>query len=161
MDAVFSISLPRQAHTVSVVRDVLGTLLTRMGLCQGCVDDFLLAVSEACANAIEYGGAASDYRVEAEVDARWCEVRVSHTGRAADPSALAERFTASPPLPRFEAESGRGILLMRCLMDEVGFEDEPRVTVMLRKRRSSCDVSSEDGGGRFAVGDPSFLLHGV
>ncbi|MFL1378400.1 MULTISPECIES: ATP-binding protein [unclassified Nocardiopsis] len=146
MDAVFSISLPRRAYTVAVVRDILGTLLFRAGLCRGCVDDFLLATSEACANAVEHGGSTPDYRVDAEIDRHWCEVRISHTGRAPDSEALAARFTSErpPPLPGLDSESGRGILLMRRLMDEVSFEGEPRVTVLLRKRRTSCDTGPDD-----------------
>ncbi|WP_017615571.1 ATP-binding protein [Nocardiopsis salina] len=140
MDAGFSITLPRQAYTVAVVRDILDTLLTRGGLCRECVDDILLAVSEAGANAVEHGGPAPDYTVEAELGPRWCEVRVSHTGRAPDEAHLAERFANDPvPLPSPDAESGRGIVLMRYLMDEVAFQDEPRTMVALRKRRTACD----------------------
>lgn len=139
MDAVFSISLPRQAYTVAVVRDVLGMLLLRGGLCRDCLDDILLAVSEACANAIDHGAAAREYAVEAEVGGQWCELRISHTGRASDPTALATRFTTDrAPLPDLDSESGRGILLMRYLMDEVAFEGEPRTTVLLRKRLTNC-----------------------
>ncbi|MGQ4267357.1 ATP-binding protein [Nocardiopsis changdeensis] len=145
MDAIFSISLPRRAYTVAVVRDLLGTLLFRAGMCRDCVDDFLLASSEACANAVEHGGPSSDYRVDAEIDRHWCEVRISHTGRAPDPEALAARFASErpPPLPGLDSESGRGILLMRRLMDEVSFEGEPRITVLLRKRRANCDADPE------------------
>ncbi|WP_159944746.1 MULTISPECIES: ATP-binding protein [unclassified Nocardiopsis] len=155
MDAVFSISLPRQAYTVAVARDVLGTLLARAGVCRDCADDILLAVSEACANAVDHGRPASDYRVEAEMGTRWCELRISHTGKAPDPAALAERFTADhTPLPGLEAESGRGILLMRYLMDEVAFEGEPRTTVLLRKRLTACDEPTreeEAAAGRVPV----------
>ena len=140
MDAGFSITLPRQAYTVAVIRDILDTLLGRGGLCRGCVDDILLATSEAGANAVEHGGPAPDYTVEAELGPRWCEVRVSHTGRAPDDTRLAERFAnETAPLPSPEVESGRGIVLMRYLMDEVAFQDEPRTMVVLRKRRTACD----------------------
>lgn len=143
MDAVFSLSLPRQAYTVAVARDVLGTLLVRAGVCRGCVDDILLAVSEACDNVIDHGEPASGYMVEAEMGGSWCQLRISHTGKVHDPAALAERFAAERmPLPGLEAESGRGILLMRYLMDEVAFEGEPRTTVLLRKRLTSCDGPS-------------------
>ncbi|NYH52453.1 serine/threonine-protein kinase RsbW [Nocardiopsis arvandica] len=149
MDAVFSISLPRQAYTVSVARDVLGTLLVRAGVCRNCVDDILLAVSEACSNAVDHGGPARDYMVEAQMGGRWCELRISHTGRAPDPEALTERLTTDhTPLPSLDSESGRGILLMRYLMDEVDFEEEPRTTVLLRKRLTVCDgpPSEEEAG---------------
>lgn len=140
MDAGFSITLPRQAYTVAVVRDILDTLLRRGGLCRECVDDILIAVSEAGANAVEHGDPAPDYTVEAELGPRWGEVRISHTGRAPDNARLAERFAnETVPLPGPEAESGRGIVLMRYLMDEVAFQDEPRTMVALRKRRTICD----------------------
>ncbi|MFD6098285.1 ATP-binding protein [Nocardiopsis flavescens] len=163
MDVAFSISLPRRAYTVAVARDMLGTLLHRAGLCRDCVDDFLLAASEACANAVEHGGPVSDYRVDAEIDEHWCEVRISHTGRAPDTEALAARFTSErpPPLPGLDSESGRGILLMRRLMDEVSFEGEPRVTVLLRKRRTSCDEDPGSAAGRVPAPADALLLDRV
>lgn len=146
MRTSFSISLPRRTYTVSVVRDVLGALLHRSGLCQECVDDILLSVSEACANAVEHGEPSPDYEVEAELAPGWCELRISHTGRAPDMTALSQRLTSDlAPLPGLEAESGRGILLMRCLMDEIDFSSEPRTTVILRKRVTSCDPASDQG----------------
>lgn len=149
MDTVFSISLPREAYTVAVVRDILGALLRRSGLCPGCVDDILLAASEACANAVEHGGSSPDYAVEVELAPGWCELQVSHTGRAPDTAALVQRFTSEhTPLPGLEAESGRGILLMRYLMDEVDFSGEPRTTVILRKRITACDLAGGDALAR-------------
>ncbi|WP_017577527.1 ATP-binding protein [Nocardiopsis kunsanensis] len=140
MDAGFSITLPRQAYTVAVVRDILDTHLHRGGLCRECVDDILLAASEAGSNAVEHGAPDPDYTVETELGPRWCEVRVSHTGRAPDDAHLAELFAQETvPLPAPETESGRGIVLMRYLMDEVAFQDEPRTMVVLRKRRTACD----------------------
>lgn len=144
----FSISLPRRAYTVSVVRDVLGALLHRSGLCEECVDDILLSVSETCANAVEHGDPSPDYEVEAELAPGWCELRISHTGRSPDTTALARRLTSDRvPLPGLEAESGRGILLMRYLMDEIDFSEEPHTTVILRKRVTSCDPANDRGSG--------------
>ncbi len=149
MDTVFSISLPRQAYTVAVVRDVLGALLRRTGLCRGCVDDILLAVSEACANAVEHGASSPDYEVGVELAPGWCELQISHTGRAPDTAALVQRFTSDHmPLPGLESESGRGILLMRYLMDEVDFSTEPRTTVILRKRLTTCDPAGNGAVSR-------------
>ena len=145
MDTVFSISLPRRPYTVAIVRDMLGALLCRSGLCQGCIDDILISVSEACANAIEHGGPNDGYEVETEFAPGWCEMRISHSGRAPDMTALADRFTSPhAPLPGLESESGRGILLMRYLMDEVDFSGEPRTTVILRKRATSCEPACEE-----------------
>ncbi|WP_017590619.1 ATP-binding protein [Nocardiopsis ganjiahuensis] len=149
MDTVFSISLPRQAYTVAVVRDVLGAILRRSGLCPACVDDILLASSEACANAVEHGGPSPDYEVEVELAPGWCELQISHTGRAPDTAALVQRFTSEhTPLPGLEAESGRGILLMRYLMDEVDFSGEPRTSVILRKRVTTCDPAGSGSDSR-------------
>lgn len=158
MDTVFSISLPRQAYTVAVVRDVLGALLSRSGLCRECVDDILLAASEACANAVEHGGSSPGYEVEVELAPGWCELQISHTGRAPGTAALVQKLTSEHvPLPGLEAESGRGILLMRYLMDEVDFSGEPQTTVILRKRTTACDpadgkpLSRKDPSARFAL----------
>ncbi|WP_051415696.1 ATP-binding protein [Nocardiopsis sp. CNT312] len=140
MDALFSISLPRQAYTVSVVRDVLGSLLKRSGMCQDCVDDVLLATSEACANAVEHAGAAHHYRVEATLAPYLCEMRISHKGRLPEGTALPRHlYLEHQPLPRLSAESGRGVFLMHHLMDEVDFSEAQRTTVLLRKRLTRCD----------------------
>jgi serine/threonine-protein kinase RsbW len=149
MDTVFSISLPRQAYTVAVVRDIIGALLHRSGLCRKCVDDILLAASEACANAVEHGGSTPGYEVEVELAPDWCELQISHTGRAPGTAALVQKLTSEHvPLPSLEAESGRGILLMRYLMDEVDFSGEPRTTVILRKRITACDPAGGESLAR-------------
>ncbi|QVJ01715.1 ATP-binding protein [Nocardiopsis eucommiae] len=140
MDTVFSISLPRQAYTVAVVRDVLGALLRRSGLCAGCVDDILLAASEACSNAVEHGETSPDYEVSVELATHWCELQISQPGRAPESGALVRRFASEhTPLPGLTSESGRGISLMRYLMDEVDLRPEPHTTVILRKRVTTCD----------------------
>lgn len=139
MDAVFSISLPRKAYTVAVARDILDTFLYHAGLCRHCINDILLAASEAFTNAVEHGEAAQEYKVDVEIGPYWCELRISHTGRTTENMVLAELLsTDHVPLPDLESESGRGIVLMQCLMDEVAFEEEPRTTVLLRKRLAPC-----------------------
>ncbi|MEU3018031.1 MULTISPECIES: ATP-binding protein [unclassified Nocardiopsis] len=158
MDTAFSISLPRQAYTVAVVRDVLGALLRRSGLCAECVDDLLLAASEACSNAVEHGETSPDYEVGVDLASHWCELRVSQTGRAPDTEALVRRFTSEhTPLPGLTSESGRGISLMRYLMDEVGLDIEPHTTVTLRKRVTTCDPAHRTDAER-GSSSPRFVL---
>ncbi|MFE1170595.1 ATP-binding protein [Nocardiopsis sp. NPDC058789] len=153
MDTVFSISLPRQAYTVAVVRDVLGALLRRSGLCAGCVDDILLAASEACSNAVEHGETSPDYEVSVELATHWCELQISQPGRAPESGALVRRFASEhTPLPGLTSESGRGISLMRYLMDEVDLRPEPHTTVILRKRVTTCDPAHRGASER---GQPS------
>lgn len=140
MDATFSIALPRQAYTVAVVRDFVSEILRLNGVCASCVDDILLAVSEACANAIDHGAPAREYVVELHLHANSCLLWVSHPGHAPNRRAD-ERFSAdNVALPGLEAESGRGIPLMNRLMDDVAFTGAPRTTVRLRKQITHhCD----------------------
>lgn len=75
---------------------------------------FELAVSEACTNAVRHAGDGGSYEVTVRVDARRCVVEALDHGGG---------FTAAPtaefPVPT--AASGRGLLLITQLVDEVQF----------------------------------------
>ncbi|MDS1270076.1 ATP-binding protein [Lipingzhangella sp. LS1_29] len=113
MDERFSIELPRKACTVAVVRDFLGAALDASGVDTESRNDILAAVSEACGNVVEHGDGASGYLVCARIQWEFCDIEISNSGRAFD--------IGRPTPPPIEAESGRGILLMHGLVDQVGF----------------------------------------
>jgi serine/threonine-protein kinase RsbW len=82
--------------------------------------NFRVGVSEAVANAMIYGNhrdPAKRVRVEVELGAERVAVVVSDQGPGFDPSGVAD-----PTLPEnLEEPGGRGIFLIRELMDEVDF----------------------------------------
>ena len=104
----------------------------------GCADKDIIdaeqALVEACNNAILHSGRGDNRRplaVAAQCNGAGIEVRVTdHTPGFAWP----ERF----PLPAPESESGRGLFLIRSLMDEVSYQtSEAGNTLIMRKRHSS------------------------
>ena len=94
--------------------------------------NFRVGLTEAIANAILFGGADdAETRVTVELRVRPGEVRarVSDEGGGFDPGAVPDPRTSA----NIAKESGRGIFLMRALMDEVRFNDAGNaVTLVLR-----------------------------
>ncbi|GAA3442596.1 hypothetical protein Pve01_61480 [Planomonospora venezuelensis] len=128
MDIEFSLALPREAIGIPMVRRVLGDSLRSLHVTETCVSDILLAVSEACGNAVRHGGPANRYQVEAAIGYGRCDVRVIDGGHGQ--VRLPDRYPSS------DVENGRGILIMQAVVDELSFDAAPGrgTTVHLRKR---------------------------
>ena len=107
--------------------------------CSTCSDyarrfdlNFRVGLTEALSNAMLYGnGSDPQKRVRVEVDIKVEEVavRVTDQGSGFDPTTVPD-----PTLPdNISKTGGRGIFLMRALMDEVRFNDQGNsVTLVLR-----------------------------
>ncbi|WP_283139861.1 ATP-binding protein [Rhizohabitans arisaemae] len=110
------------------MRRVLGDALRSLGVTEGCVSDILLAASEACANVVRHGGPTLRYQVIANVGMGRCVLAVADHGQG-----LPEIPDHYPPP---EAENGRGIQIMKAVVDEVTFDSTPGVgtTVWLKKQ---------------------------
>ena len=119
MNLEFAVCLPRDAETVGLVRGVVANALRSFGVTAGCVDDIRLALSEACTNVIEHAAADDEYEVRLEVDEERCAISVKNTGIGFDATALAG-VMPTPDSPR-----GRGVAIMRAVMDSVEFGSEP------------------------------------
>lgn len=130
VDIEFSLALPRDAVGIPMVRRVLGDALRSLGVAEDCVSDILLAVSEACGNAVRHGGPANRYEVGVAIGAGQCDLRIVDKGLGL--ASLPERY------PPADVENGRGILIMRAVVDEIAFDVIPGrgTTVHLRKRLS-------------------------
>lgn len=124
----FSLVLPRETLSIPVIRRVLGDALDGLGVANGCAADILVAVSEACTNAVRHADTATRYEVVASIDENVCVVKVTDAGKGFDLSAQTG--------PAADSESGRGIKLMRSLVDDVDFESAPGAgtVVYLQKR---------------------------
>lgn len=91
-----------------------------------------VAVGEALSNAVLYGNREDrdkKVRIAAAVSAEGVRVTVADEGEGFDPDAIGD-----PTLPENrDRSSGRGLFLLRTLMDEVRFNDVGnRVTLILR-----------------------------
>jgi len=91
-----------------------------------------VCLCEALSNAMNYGNAGDPekrVRLEMTLHEGLLQVRVTDEGNGFDPSLLPD-----PTLPEYrECTGGRGIFLMRELMDEVQFNERGNeVTLLLR-----------------------------
>ena len=126
MQVKFSLSLPRDALTVPVARRLCRGAMEELGITRACVHDVALAVTEACANVIEHSSDVEDeYMVTVSVDEEICEIQVTDTGRGFDHESLVETLADT------SAERGRGISLMRALVDNVRFESRPQAGTLV------------------------------
>jgi serine/threonine-protein kinase RsbW len=94
--------------------------------------NFRVGLTEALSNAMLYGNGSDPQkrvRVEVDVGTKEVAVRVTDQGTGFDPSAVPD-----PTLPgNITKTGGRGIFLMKALMDEVRFNDQGNsVTLVLR-----------------------------
>lgn len=135
MDIEFSLALPRDAIGIPMVRRVLGDAMRSLNVSESCISDMLLAVSEACSNAVRHGGPANRYEVSAAIGQGRCDVRIADGG---------EGLSSMPiTFPPADKENGRGLLIMRSVVDEISFGVTPGrgTTVHLRKLLSWDDAS--------------------
>lgn len=120
MTIVFTLCLPRDGASVPVVRHLLRSAMERLGVEPECLHDMELAVTEACTNVLQHAtGTGDDYEVAVELNETMCEITVTDAGQGFDHSTVAESAAVS-------AESGRGIQLMRALVDKVQFLSRPQ-----------------------------------
>ncbi|MGI5350155.1 ATP-binding protein [Streptomyces sp. CA-250714] len=118
----WSLRLRREAASVPLARQLLLSSMASAGVDPDVAYDMCLALSEACANAVEHGSTAGDmvgaYRVSAYLEGNRCRIEVADTGPGF-PAGYAPTRCAN------EAESGRGLFLIESLADHVRFRNRP------------------------------------
>ena len=120
MTIVFTLCLPRDGASVPVVRHLLGSSMDKLGVEPDCLYDMELAVTEACTNVLQHAtGTGDEYEVAVELNEATCEITVTDAGQGFDHESVAESVSASD-------ESGRGIPLMKALVDRVQFLSRPQ-----------------------------------
>jgi serine/threonine-protein kinase RsbW len=133
----FTLQLPRDALSVPVVRKVLQSSMRTLGVAEECLMDIELALTEACTNVLDHAAAGDEYQVVAGLDDSACVIEVVDAGRGFDADHLGHA-EADP-----SAEEGRGILLIRTLVDRVHFKSRPErgMIVHLEKQLEFIDGS--------------------
>jgi len=66
------------------MRRVLGDTLSRLGIDESCVNDLLLAVTEACTNVLRHAGAGRRYELVVHVGSKRVLLEVLDSGRGFD-----------------------------------------------------------------------------
>ncbi|MEU7045789.1 ATP-binding protein [Streptomyces varsoviensis] len=124
MSIWWSLHLRREAASVPLARRLLLGTMETAGVDPDVSYDLSVALSEACANAVEHGGDASaaDYRVTARIDGDTCRIEVidSGPGFADKLRARGRRTPTRSHQPASDrAEHGRGLFLIESLTDHV------------------------------------------
>jgi serine/threonine-protein kinase RsbW len=113
-----TLCLPRDTQTVPLVRHVIGATLREFGVTRDTRGDIELAVTEACANVVDHSHVEDEYEVRVAVNQTRCEIRVVDAGHGFDFNSLGDDTDPTD-------ERGRGVQLMRALVDAIHFESEP------------------------------------
>ncbi|HEX4019442.1 MAG TPA: ATP-binding protein [Frankiaceae bacterium] len=114
MQVSFHLALPRDEASVPVTRRLIAQALRVVGVEPDTVSDVEIALSEACANVLRHAKVGDSYEVRAGFDQQRAFLEIIDQGAGFD--------VTSQAAPEDDAESGRGLALMRALMDRVDFE---------------------------------------
>ncbi|WP_274560435.1 ATP-binding protein [Streptomyces spiramyceticus] len=129
MSIWWSLHLRREAASVPLARRLLLGTMETAGVDPDISYDLSVALSEACANAVEHGGdersgtPSAEYRVTAYLDGEKCRIEVTDSGPGFPPSRRGN-CAALRPAPS-TAEDGRGLCLIEQLADHVHFRNRP------------------------------------
>ncbi|MFF2026383.1 ATP-binding protein [Streptomyces sp. NPDC058171] len=145
MSISWSVHLRCDAASVPLARRLLQRTMETAGVDPEVCYEVSVALSEACANAVEHGGAPHPggapgaYRVSAYLDGEMCRIEVADSGpgfpvahrrgprpvAAGHPVAAVSGSAGSAGSAGDDAEHGRGLLLIRELADDVHFTNRP------------------------------------
>jgi serine/threonine-protein kinase RsbW len=132
-----TLALPRDEFSVPVARRILSRSLDVLGVQDSVVADIELALTEACTNVLDHAADTDEYEVSAGIDGTVCIIEVIDRGGGFDDST--QGLVDAEP----SAEDGRGIQLMRALVDKVTFTSRPQVgTVVHLEKQLSWDDGS-------------------
>ncbi len=137
MEIKLSLTLPRDSYSVPVARRVLAGALRVLGVEESQLTDIELALTEAVTNVLDHAQTTDVYEVSAGVHGTTCVIEVVDHGGGFDSSmqGIADAEAG--------AESGRGVQLMRALVDRVDFINHPHDgTVVHLEKELRCTGGS-------------------
>ena len=123
-----AVCLPRDALSVPVIRRLVRHALDEVGVLEHVSDDIAVALTEACANVLDHAGPGDAYEVAVTIGPERCELRVVDVGRGFDHTAVA---VAKEDSGDHIAERGRGLGLMRALVDHIELVSEPEAGTLV------------------------------
>ena len=135
MELKLTLALPRDEFSVPVARRILARSLDVLGVEEHVIADIELALTEACTNVLDHAADTDEYEVSAGIDGTLCIIEVIDRGAGFDDTT--QGLVDAEP----SAEDGRGIQLMRALVDKVTFTSRPQVgtVVHLEKQLTWVD----------------------
>jgi serine/threonine-protein kinase RsbW len=141
----FVLELPSELGVIEAAVSYLAKRLQEYAFCGSRLDlNFRVGLTEALANAVLYGNQSDPskcVRVEVSLDEQRIALEVIDQGTGFDPESVPD-----PTLPEhLEKPGGRGLFLLRELMDEVEYNSRGNAVRLVlmreRPRRSSSRTS--------------------
>jgi serine/threonine-protein kinase RsbW len=130
--------IPSDPQRIAEADEFLESTLRRHGIPEALVTDLAIATSELVNNAIVHGNKCDVSKtVSLTVEINACEVviRVADQGSGFDPLGVPDPLAEENLL----REVGRGVFIVRSLMDDVQFERGPSgETVVVARKRLDC-----------------------
>lgn len=128
MSICWSLHLRREAASVPLARRLLLGTMETVGVDPDISHDLSVALTEACANAVEHA-AEGAYSVTAHIDGDRCRIEVADAGpgfpaERPRPHAIIRTLSQKPPHSP-HSERGRGLFLIEALVDHVHFRNAP------------------------------------
>ncbi|MEF9905168.1 ATP-binding protein [Streptomyces sp. P9-A2] len=130
MSIWWSLHLRRDAASVPLARRLLLGAMETAGVDPDISYDLSVALTEACANAVEHGGGTAwggfseAYRVTAYLEGEKCRIEVADVGPGFPAVAGGRVHPPARPAPH-DAEHGRGLCLIQELADHVHIGNKP------------------------------------
>lgn len=146
MEIKLALALPREELSVPVVRRVLSGAMQTLGVLEETIDDIGLALTEAVTNVLDHACEGDEYEVSAGIDGEICIIEVVDRGAGFDGSSLGHDDAEST------SEDGRGIQLMRALVDRVTFKSVPRVGTIVHLEKQ-LDWHEDSAIKKLSVGE--------
>lgn len=135
------LSLPRDARFVGLLRNLARCVFEDVGVPEEETEDIRVALTEACANAVRHATGSTEYSVGFSIDADGCTIEVVDLGPGFD-FPMIEDLGEETLGADADTETGRGLLLMRALVDDLEFtRQEDGTSVTLRKTWPEVSLS--------------------
>ena len=160
MEIKVVLSLPRDAASVPVSRQVLNNCLGTLGVMPDTRADIALALTEACANVILHAGPGDEYEVHASARDGRCIIDVVNTGDqpertvpapgprpATDATPTAGAMSAAGAAPASPpAEHGRGLKIIDAVADNLQLTGNARNGTTITHFEKALDYLPEAAG---------------
>jgi PAS domain S-box-containing protein len=127
----FRVELPAEPEALASMRALLRRWLRHVDGSEQEIAEVVIACGEAATNAIEHAGAGTPFEISGQVEGRSVEIAVRDFGAWRDAR---------------QGDHGRGISLMRALMDEVDVRPTPEGTTVRMQRTLSESNANGDRG---------------
>ena len=122
-------SLAPEPSRLLRARERIRDYLTAHCTDQTAVNDVVLAIEEACTNAIRHSGSGEDIDVQLRFSGDELRVRIKDEGRGFDVESFDSHKLPDPLL-----DHGRGLYLISCLCDELHLRRDGGLEVRMAKR---------------------------